>query len=62
MSKAQAMNLKGLSSSCCGHSALMQLRPLYCLVCNQVSMQQASKIVLYQCIIQRQHVVGLKKN
>ena len=45
MRKTQAMNLKGLSSSCCRHSALMQLRPLYYLVSDQVSMQQASKIV-----------------
>lgn len=45
MRKAQAMNLKGLSSSCFGHSALMQLRPLYYLVSNQVSMKQASTIV-----------------
>ena len=45
MRKAQAINFKGLSSSCCGHSALMQFRPLYYLVSNQVSMQKASKIV-----------------
>ena len=27
--KAQVMNFKGLSSSCCGHSVLMQFKPLY---------------------------------
>ena len=46
MRKAHAMNFKGLnSSSCSGHSALMQLRLLYYLVSNQVSMQEASKPV-----------------
>ena len=45
MRQAQAMNFKGLSSSCCGHSPLMQPRPLCYLVSNQVSMQQVSKIV-----------------
>ena len=45
MHKAHAMNFKGLSSSCSGHSALMQLRLLYYLVFNQVRKQEASKPV-----------------
>jgi len=61
------MNFKGLSSSCFGHSALMQLRSPYYVVSNQVSMQQGSKIVenfppKYQSIILRQLAVGQKKN
>ena len=45
MRKAQGMNFKDLSLSCCGHLALMQFRPLYYLASNQLSMQQTSKII-----------------
>ena len=45
MNKAQGMNFKDLSLSCCGNSVLMQFRPLYYLASKQLSMQPTSKIV-----------------
>ena len=46
--QSSSNELKDLGLSCCGHSALMQFRPMYYLVSNQVctGIQKASKVVL----------------